>query len=244
VSAGGRVVLVHGAIEQASGFSRVLPHLDGLDVTAYDRKGHGSRWQEGPGALESDIAELLEVVAETPATVVGHSIGGLVVLGASLRRPHVFASLGTFETAIPWADWWTEPERASMRDQTEANLAANMASESDERERLQVAWETCLREVLDALAAPFRWQDVSVPLTTGRGGASDGYSARDATLVADHFGAEVVVLEGAGHRAHRSDPAGFAAFVRTCVGAGAAPARRETAASPSRENGAHNVRSW
>jgi pimeloyl-ACP methyl ester carboxylesterase len=240
VTTGERVVLVHGAIEQASGFSRVLPHLDGLDVTTYDRKGHGRRWQEGPATLESDIAELLEVVGDRPATVVGHSIGGLVVLGASLRRPQVFEAVGAFETAIPWASWWTEPERASMLGQTRANVEANRASGGEERERLQAAWDTCLREVLDALAAPFRWQDVGVPVTTGRGGKSDGYSARDATLLAEHVGTEVVVLAGAGHRAHRGAPSEFAAFVRACAAAGRPPAP----SSSSRENGAHNVRSW
>jgi pimeloyl-ACP methyl ester carboxylesterase len=39
---------------------------------------------------------------------------------------------------------------------------------------------------------------------------------------AELLGAELVVIEGAGHMAHREDPEGFARFVRTVV-ATAAP---------------------
>ena len=60
------------------------PYLAGLEVISYDRRGHGLRWREGPASLEGDIQELLSIIGDLPATVIGHSLGGLVVLGAAL----------------------------------------------------------------------------------------------------------------------------------------------------------------
>lgn len=215
-----RVVLVHGAVEQATGFSRVLEHLDDIDVVTYDRRGHGERWEEGPTTLEVDVDELLDIIGAVPATVVGHSIGGLVAMGACVRRPGRFASLGLYETAIPWAQWWTGDDRAAMLAETERNAAAAHDPGSIRSPRMEVAWASCHREVLDAFAAPFFWEDVDAPLVVGQGGLSEQRSARDAALVADALGARRVVLAGAGHRAHRTDPAAYAGFIRECVRAG------------------------
>ena len=211
------VVLVHGALERQSGFDRLVPYVADLDVVSYDRRGHGLRWEEGPASIEGDIADLLEVIGDRPTTVVGHSLGGLVVLGASLRRPELFKSIGLYETAIPWAQWWTDHERAAMMEEIDRNAAAARESVSEERPRLEVAWESCRNEVLEAFGAPYRWQDVTVPLTTGRGSESKAPSARDASVVANYFGGDAVVLADAGHRAHRTAPAAFADFVRTCL---------------------------
>ncbi len=36
-----RVILVHGTMDRASSFARLLPHLTDLDVVTYDRRGYG-----------------------------------------------------------------------------------------------------------------------------------------------------------------------------------------------------------
>jgi pimeloyl-ACP methyl ester carboxylesterase len=216
-----RVILVHGAIERQRGFDQVVSQLDGVDVVTYDRRGHGSRWREGPASLEEDIDDLLGLVGDESATVVGHSLGGLVALGAALRRPELCGPIGLYETAVPWGEWWTDAERAAMLAEIDKNMEAAQAAESAKRDRLGVAWASCRRQVLEAFDGPFDWRASTVPVTTGRGGESDGYSARDAVIVARHYGAEPVVLEGAGHRAHRTSPEAFAGFVASCVSAGA-----------------------
>jgi pimeloyl-ACP methyl ester carboxylesterase len=210
------IVLVHGAVERKGGFDLILPYLAGLEVISYDRRGHGLRWREGPASLEGDIDDLLSMIGELPATVIGHSLGGLVVLGAALRRPDLFSSIGLYETAIPWGDWWADSDRTAMIEEIDSNWAAARKSDARERPRLEVAWESCRNEVLEAFSAPYRWQDVTVPLKTGRGGTSKSHSARDAGIVANFFGTDMVVLAGAGHRAHRTAPAAFADFVRRC----------------------------
>ena len=105
---GERLILVHGAVERASLFDAVTPHIGGFDVVALERAGHGARWEEGPGTVAGDMQDLVGVLREGRATVVGHSIGGLAVIGAALTVPELVRGIGLYETAIPWADWWTD----------------------------------------------------------------------------------------------------------------------------------------
>ncbi|HEV3213353.1 MAG TPA: alpha/beta fold hydrolase [Acidimicrobiales bacterium] len=217
-----RVVLVHGAVERARGFDEVVAYLGDVDVVTYDRRGHGERWREGTASLAEDADELVVRLDGRPSTVVGHSLGGLVALLASLRRPDLVDGLGLYETAVPWGAWWSDEERTAMLAEVDGNVdaardEASAGRDAASADRLVVAWDACRRQVLDALAAPFDWQAAIPPVTTGRGEMSDGYSARDAGIVARHYGREPRVVAGAGHRAHRTHPGGFAAFVHGCV---------------------------
>jgi pimeloyl-ACP methyl ester carboxylesterase len=216
------VLLVHGAVERARGFDEVVAHLGDVDVVTYDRRGHGERWREGTASLTEDADELVARLDERPSTVVGHSLGGLVALLASLRRPDLVDSVGLYETAVPWGEWWSDDERTAMLAEVDRNVAAardaaSAGSHAEIADRQVVAWDACRRQVLDALAAPFDWQAAVRSVTTGRGERSDGYSARDAGIVARRYGREPRVVAGAGHRAHRTHPDGFAAFVHGCV---------------------------
>ena len=213
-----RLILLHGAVERASLFDAVVPFLDGVDVVALERAGHGYRWAEGPGTIAGDVRDVVALLQEGPATVVGHSIGGLAAIGAALAVPELVRGVGLFETAVPWADWWTDDGRDAMLRETEANVAAaeDIDPSNLARDRLLMAWATCLQEVRDAFDAPFAWQELTVPVTTGFGAEGTRPSARDAALVAAYYGMEPVVLAGAGHRAPKTDPEAFAAFVRRC----------------------------
>ncbi len=213
-----RLILLHGAAERAALFEAVLPSLDDFDVVAPDRAGHGGRWEEGPGTLAGDARDLEALLADGPATVVGHSIGGLGAIGAALAAPERVRGLGLYETAVPWAPWWTDEGRQAMWRETEASVAAAEAigTANPARDRLRMAWATCAGEVREAFAGPFAWQELTVRLTTGHGDDGTRASARDAALVAAHFGVTPVVLAGAGHRAPKTDPEAFARFVRRC----------------------------
>ena len=215
---GERLILVHGAVERASLFDAVTPHIGGFDVVALERAGHGARWEEGPGTVAGDMQDLVGVLREGRATVVGHSIGGLAVIGAALTVPELVRGIGLYETAIPWADWWTDDGRDAMLRETEANVALSERIDlsNPARNRLQMAWVTCLQEVLEAFDAPFPWQELTVPVTTGYGSDGTRPSARDAALVAGHYGVECMVLDGAGHRAPKTHPEAFARFVQRC----------------------------
>ncbi len=215
---GERLILLHGAVERASLFDAVIPFLGGFDVVAPDRAGHGDRWKEGPGTVAGDVRDVVALLEEGPATVVGHSIGGLAVIGAALAVPELVRGIGLYETAIPWADWWTDDGRDAMLRETEANvaLAERIDPSNAARNRLQMAWATCLQEVVEAFGAPFPWQELTVPVTTGYGSDGRRPSARDAGLVAAHYG-----VESGGARGRRApcaeDPSGGVRKVRSTL---------------------------
>jgi pimeloyl-ACP methyl ester carboxylesterase len=213
-----RLILLHGAVERASLFDPVLPFLGGFDVVALERAGHGDRWEEGPGTIAGDVRDVVSLLREGPATVVGHSIGGLAAMMATLAMPASVRGVGLYETAVPWADWWTDEGRDAMLHETQANVAAaeDIEPTNPARDRLRMAWATCLHQVREAFDAPFAWQELTVPVTTGYGAQGTRPSARDAALVAAHYGVEPVILAGAGHRAPKTDPEAFAGFVRRC----------------------------
>lgn len=85
---GAPVVLVHGAIGDRTSFRLLAPLLaERFEVLTVDRRGHGASGDSGgPYAIEqefADIAAVVDFLAE-PATVVGHSFGATVALGAAL----------------------------------------------------------------------------------------------------------------------------------------------------------------
>lgn len=83
------VVFVHGLAEDRHSWAHQLEHLDGVRRIAYDVRGHGNTTAgSGEGTLDqlgNDLAGFLEAVTG-PATCVGFSLGGTIVLWAAARR--------------------------------------------------------------------------------------------------------------------------------------------------------------
>lgn len=228
-----RVVLVHGAVETGCGFAEVVRRLPNCEVVTYDRRGNGAAWATLPSdrGLDEHVVDLLDALDDKPSVVVGHSLGGAVGLAAALRRPDLVQQLAMYETALPAEDWWSARERGAMMATISAN-ARHALSRSDlsqeRRARLGAAWEACRRDVVALSAHRIPWRDLAVPLTVGVGTVNKGTSARDARRLAKELGADLVVLRGAGHSAHRTHPGLFAALVRRVVmqAAGEAPPLR------------------
>ena len=215
-----RVVLVHGAVDRAASYADVVAHLAGTGgAESYDRRGYGSAWERLPDSMEDHIDDLLEVVGDRPCTVVGHSMGGLVALGAALRAPDLVTAVGLYETALPWETWWTADERAALVEEVGDTAERALAgADPSTRPRLRAAWEACLRDVEAVLTEPFPWADVSVPVTVASGSASTSRSARDVPAVAARLGCAAVLIEGAGNQAHRTHAEAYARFVAACRG--------------------------
>jgi pimeloyl-ACP methyl ester carboxylesterase len=234
-----RVVLVHGAVERAAGFERVRACLGDLEAASYDRRGSGTagerelevltydrrgsgtaREGEPAASIARHVADLIDVLAGRPASVVGHSLGGVVALGAALRRPDLVRSVGVYETALPWSSWWTPAERAAMLAEVDGNVrrAGQQADADPERHaRRLAAWHACRADVLALFAAPFEWERLATPLVVGVGAASRAPSARDSRRLAAALEAPLLVLPGAGHAAHRTHPELFVGLVRRAV---------------------------
>src|SRR5579862_921804 len=80
------LVLVHGGLDHARSWDWVARSLrEQYHVYALDLRGHGnSAW--APGAMYSgaehvlDLSALLDIISDFPVRLVGHSLGGIIVL--------------------------------------------------------------------------------------------------------------------------------------------------------------------
>jgi pimeloyl-ACP methyl ester carboxylesterase len=195
------VVLVHGSLDRAQSFRRVMRRLTGLDVVAYDRRGYaGSRAAlEGhSGDLQGHVTDLLAVVraviddgpADPRVTLVGHSFGGDVVIAAALRAPELLASIGAFEPPMPWLGFRRGTTGARGAPRPWPAIAADPRVEAESFFRRMVgdaAWDRLSEEAREgrradgrALVAdltslrgpkPFEVTELRMPSVFGRGGA-------------------------------------------------------------------------
>jgi pimeloyl-ACP methyl ester carboxylesterase len=240
------VVLVHGSLDRATSFNRVLRRLTDLHTVAYDRRGYHRSRHSLPLAttLDSQIDDLLGVIGGRPATVIGHSYGGTVALGAALRHDPVstITSVAAYEPPLPWMDFWssrgTTARRGSLGDDpgvaaeqffrrivgTEAWDRLPDATKSERRADGQA-----LIAELNAIRleeAPFDVTTMRIPALYGRGEHSMDHHLQGVAWLAEHTpGGELVEIPGASHGAHLTHPDAFADFVRRAVGRAQLPAR-------------------
>ncbi len=225
------VVLVHGTMDRAGGMARTARILaDHHRVLVYDRRGYGrSKPHAGPFDVATQVADLLTVMNGRPAVVVGHSFGGNIALAAAVSAPESVRAVAVYETPLSWLPWWPshsggsrsvstseDPEQAAevfMRrtvgDEIWATLPEN--TRADRR-----AEGPALVGELSALAdrAPYDPSEVPVPAVVAHGAlGSDHHRAGIEWLAATIPDAELMVIDGAGHGVHTSNPAAFAALV-------------------------------
>lgn len=188
------VILVHGSLDRAESFRRVVRRLPELAVVAYDRRGYQGSRGGGVVDLGGHIADLVEVADElrnrgaTAISAVGHSLGGDVVIGAALAEPRAFRSVGAFEPPMPWLGFRrTDPGQARPREWTplaedpgeEAERffgrmigATSWARLSDQGRAERRADGPALVADLTAMRGerPFEVLDLAVPAVFGMGG--------------------------------------------------------------------------
>jgi pimeloyl-ACP methyl ester carboxylesterase len=237
------VVLVHGSLDRAESFRRVMRRLPELHIVAYDRRGYQGSRDAGVVGLGGHIADLVDMVTEvrargaTTVAAVGHSVGGDVVIGAALVAPRQFDSVGAFEPPMPWLGF-RRPRPGEERPRDWSPLAEDPAEEVEwffSRMVSPSAWQRLSPEgradrradgpalVADLLSLrgdpPFDVMDLAVPALFGRGGPASEPHHRDgvAWLGAHVPGAAPFEIEGSQHGAHLSHPDQFAAFTRTAV---------------------------
>jgi pimeloyl-ACP methyl ester carboxylesterase len=228
------VVLVHGTLDRANSFRRTIRRLEDLRVVTYDRRGYQDSRDSGPVVgVEGHIEDLLGVLEEIggPSVVVGHSLGGVVAVGAAVAEPGRFASVGAFEPPMRWIP---VEGRISGRFAM-AGQDPDAAVEAFYRGRVgDAAWDRLEPAArADRLAdgpalvaelaslngdAPFDVTRLAVPVVFGCGGASDDFHKENVAWLASNVqGAEQITIPGAGHGAHLTHPDAFADFVRAAV---------------------------
>ena len=226
-----RVVLVHGALDRSASFARVARELADLDVVRYDRRGYGrSASADPPRSFDDHVEDLLAVVGDEPTVLVGHSIGALVVLAAAARRPAVARAVVAYEPPTPWAPWWPTPDgpaggAGDPGDVAEAFLRRMAGDATWEalpprtRAARRAEGPALVVDLRSARTCPFDPAALGCPVVLAHGGRADEHHRRGVALLADEVpGAQVAVVDGAGHGGHLSHPAAVADLVRRVTG--------------------------
>jgi len=235
------VVLVHGSLDRAGSFARIIRRLDDLHTVAYDRRGYHRSRHVTPvhDTLDGHVDDLLAVIDGRPSVVVGHSYGGDIALGAALRAggPGPIVAVAAYEPPMPWLGTWaTRPRPGPEGGVRPADDDPALAAERFFRrmvgdsawERLPEATREERRADGPALAgelaairtdvAPFDVTRLTVPAVIGRGSESLAHHRASADWLMEHTpDAELIEIEGAAHGAHLTHPDAFAGFVRAAV---------------------------
>jgi pimeloyl-ACP methyl ester carboxylesterase len=208
-----RVIIVHGATDSSRSFHAVANLLAEHEVITYDRRGNGTATDAlSPSTTIADhVDDLIAVLDERPAVVVGHSLGGVVAMGAAIRRPDLVASLAIYETAMPWASWWTAAARAEMLEQIDT--AIERSRTAGDSPRKQRAWAGCRIDVVSMFGTPFDWRALASPLLVGVGTTNRAPSVEDSKRLARELPAQLIELPGAPHHAHITHPDLFAELI-------------------------------
>jgi pimeloyl-ACP methyl ester carboxylesterase len=227
------VVLVHGAMDRARSFRRVVDSLADLRVVTYDRRGYGDSVDAEPASgLGDHLADLLEVIGDRRATVVAHSAASHIAVLAAIERPDRIASIGLWEPAAPWMDFWPERARQSVAriaaapdpgDVAERGVIAmageqawNRLSEAARQQR-RAEGAAFVLDMESGMSPPYDWADVLVPCVIGYGASWP--HVETSPRLAQTLACSTFTIEQASHVAHLTHPAEFAEFVRRAVAA-------------------------
>lgn len=237
------LVLVHGSIADHTTFD---PFVDVLrhDWTTYsmDRRGFGASGETGPYSIErdfDDVAAIVEAVADrsgAPVALWGHSYGANCAMGGAARTHDVHhlvlyepslglsyptGSIDRIEAALSAGDneaaiiavlvdilEMTEEDIEAFRSNPLWPVRLAAAPTVPRECRAEEAWVYRPRQ-FDAITAPtlFLTGSDSVPVVTK--------ATREAHGAIPH--AQLDVLDGHGHFAHKTDPAMVAAIIRDFV---------------------------
>jgi pimeloyl-ACP methyl ester carboxylesterase len=240
---GPTVVLVHGSLDRAESFRRVMRRLPDVHVVAYDRRGYQGSRAGGVVGVGGHVADLIDVVSEirsggaTSVSAVGHSLGGDVVIGAALAEPRALDSIGAFEPPMPWLGFrrsqpdagrpvgWTplseDPGEEAERFFSRMVSASAWERLSDEGRAGRKADGPALVADLSSVRgeAPFEVMSLTVPILFGMGGMASQPHHREAVAwLGSHVpGAAAFEIPGSQHGAHLSHPDHFAQFVRAVI---------------------------
>ena len=220
------VYLVHGSLDRATSFSRVVRRLPELRVVSYDRRGYNRSRRMPVGTLADHVTDLVALVGRGPAVVIGHSFGGDVALGAAVAAPGSVVGVGAYEPPMPWLEWW--PRRPRRGDEDPARFAEDffrrLVGEASwdrlpeaTRDERRADGPALMAELtsLRAHPAPFDPAMLRVPAVFGRGEHSVWHHRRGVEeLQHTVAGSEIFEVAGAAHGAHLSHPGGFADMVR------------------------------
>lgn len=213
------LVLLEGMGGDIPGWRRNIPHLAAETfVVAYDHRGNGH--SEAPeddpttmGTYVDDCLAVMDELAIERAHVYGQSFGGMVGLELALRHPgrvrsailacthagtrHAIASSGRVPKDRPWLQLYAPAFAAAHPEHVEDDLRVGRDQPQHPLgQRRQ--WEA-----MQAWDAYDRLPEMIVPTLVLHGSDDQVVDVANARVLAERIpGAELVILEGAGHVYH------------------------------------------
>ena len=222
------VVLVHGSMDRRAGLARVARRLVGSYRTVrYDRRGYGaSVGHPGPFGVADHIADLVRLIGDDEVVIIGHSMGGVVALGAAAELGPQVCAVGVYESPLSWLPDW--PTRSATVTTAGAPDPAGAAEAFMRRivghevwERLPASTRAARRAEGPALVgeitslrqrAPWDAARIASPVVVGRGGKGLAHHFAAMEQLASWLPrARLVTLEGCGHAAPTAAPEQFLA---------------------------------
>src|SRR3954452_23807534 len=218
------VVLVHGVFDSCDSFQPVIEHLvPDHTVLTYDRRGWARSADAAPAmSLDDHADDLLAVLGERRATVVGHSYGGTISFLAAVRAPERVGALGMFEPSMQWQPYWPAMDAIAAEAPYEQEHFRHGLEDKPRRTREERDREQALLQHELTLIAhePATAAQLSVPRLVGRGALSAKWRFGTTDHLRDDLDCKLIEIEDAGHTAHRMNPKGFADFTRRAVALG------------------------
>jgi pimeloyl-ACP methyl ester carboxylesterase len=211
-----------------------MRRLEDVRVVTYDRRGYQeSRNAEPPVGVERHIEDLLAILAEIGGSpvVVGHSLGGVVAIGAAIAEPGRVAAVGAFEPPLRWIPVERSPRQGWMSNFDDPDAAVEAFFRGRVGDEAWGRMEPAARadrladgpalvtELASLNGEPlFDVTELKVPSVFGGGGASDQFHKENLAWLSEHVpGAELIEIAGAEHGAHLTHPDAFARFVRATM---------------------------
>ena len=219
------VVLIHGSLDRSGGMALLARHIQGTHrVIRYDRRGYGKSWPHaGPFTVADQVDDLIALVGDRKAVLIGHSFGGNIALAASVRLREQVAGVSTYETPLSWMEWWPGTTAGAMAvTSSEADAAENFMVRLIGPKRWQALPDRTREErrregpalvgELTALRinAPWLADDIACPVLCGFGSVGMKHHAEGARWMSDNLkSARLVELRDAAHSAPMTHPIQF-----------------------------------
>jgi non-heme chloroperoxidase len=235
------VIMLHGFTDSSYSFQELMDRLDpSIQAIAIDQRGHGDSSKPGccyaPRDFAADVVAFMDARGIKTATIVGHSMGGVVAQLVAVRSPERVAGLVIVGSSPSFANPAVEGLLSAVKDLSDP-IDRDFAHEFQASTVHKPIAAGQLDRYVDAsMKVPARvWNDVLTQLLTVDlrpdlrtikartlilWGDKDSISTRadQAALFQEIPNATLKVYEGVGHAVHWEAPdrvaADVAAFVR------------------------------
>ncbi len=212
----------------------------GFECVTYDRRGYESSHLDAPfskarpPSITDHANDLAQVIGDQPSIVFGHSFGGTIaLLTAAAGSCAGMSALVTFESPLPWMDFWSRSGAYAMQPGEIGEVAAEDFAQSfmermigehrwarlpsHTREMRRAEGPVLAEEMASAshLDPPPDLGAIRVPLIAARGEhAPSRHVMAVEHLAATVPGCETVIVPETNHGVHLKNPSAGAALVQ------------------------------